>query len=170
VETALSGLRTRGLAVRITGAEIRVPKHAHRLAEVFNLGRRESALLAELMLRGPQTAGELRARAERMHRFDDLAEVESTLVRLMEWQPAPLAVRLSRPPGSRETRYAHLLAGEAPRRRPRSALRRPKPPTRTCSANWHRPWPTFRAKSIASSANSLSSARPSNEICYTLVS
>jgi uncharacterized protein len=114
VEAALDSLRAKGLAVRITGAEIRVPKHAHRLSETLNLGRRESAILAELMLRGPQTPGELRAHAERMHHFDDVAEVDSVLTRLMEWQPAPLAARLSRQPGSRETRYAHLLAGPPP--------------------------------------------------------
>jgi uncharacterized protein YceH (UPF0502 family) len=112
VEAALDRLRHKGLTVRITGADMRVPKHAHRLAEVFNLGRRESAVLAELMLRGPQTPGELRSRTERMHRFEDLPGVEGTLTRLMEWQPAPLVMRLARQTGSRETRYAQLLAGE----------------------------------------------------------
>ncbi|MCL5743365.1 MAG: YceH family protein [Acidobacteria bacterium] len=112
VEEALDRLWEKGLAVRITGADMRVPKHAHRLAEVFNLGRRESAVLCALLLRGPQTPGELRSRTERLHHFDDLPAVESTLVRLMEWEPAPLAARLARQPGSRGTRYAHLLAGE----------------------------------------------------------
>ncbi len=111
VEAALDRLREKGLALRITGADMRVPKHAHRLAEVFNLGRRESAVLCVLLLRGPQTPGELRGRTERLHHFDDLDAVEATLNRLLEWQPAPLAVRLPRQAGSREARYAHLLAG-----------------------------------------------------------
>ena len=111
VEDALDGLRGKGLAVRITGADMRVPKHAHRLAEVFNFGRRESALLCLLLVRGPQTPGELRGRAERLHRFDDLDAVEATLQRLMEWQPAPVVARLPRQAGSREARYAHLLSG-----------------------------------------------------------
>ena len=111
VETALDRLRAKGLAVRITGVDMRVPKHAHRLADVFNFGRRESAVMAELILRGPQTGGELRSRTERMHRFDDLAAVEGTLQRLMEWVPEPLVTRLARQPGSREARFAHLLAG-----------------------------------------------------------
>src|ERR1700694_5027102 len=70
-ETALEGLRAKGLAVRITGADIRVPKHGQRFTEKFNLGRREAALLCVLMLRGPQTVGELRGRSERLHTFDD---------------------------------------------------------------------------------------------------
>ena len=81
VENALSGLRAKGLATRITGADSRVPKHAQRFTEQFNLGRREAALLCVLMLRGPQTAGELRGRSERLYTFDDLEAVESTLRR-----------------------------------------------------------------------------------------
>ncbi|HWQ54158.1 MAG TPA: YceH family protein [Bryobacteraceae bacterium] len=111
VESALDRLRDKGLAVRITGSDMRVPKHGHRLADVFNLGRRESAVLSVLLLRGPQTPGELRGRTERLHHFDDLDGVESTLNRLMEWQPEPLATRLARQAGSREPRYAHLLSG-----------------------------------------------------------
>jgi uncharacterized protein len=114
VEAALSGLRAKGLAVRISGPEMRVPKHAHRLSEVLNLGRRESAVLCMLVLRGPQTAGELRGRTERLYPFDDLAAVEACLARLMEWQPQPLVTRLPRQAGYKETRYAHLLGGEAP--------------------------------------------------------
>lgn len=111
VEAALDRLREKGLTVRITGADMRVPKYGHRLAEAFNLGRRESAVMCVLLLRGPQTPGELRGRTERLHHFDDLEAVEATLNRLMEWQPSPLAARLARQAGSREARYAHLLAG-----------------------------------------------------------
>jgi len=81
------------------------------LQEVFNFDRRESAVLCVLLLRGPQTPGELRGRTERMYRFDDLSVVESALHRLMEREP-PLAMKLARQPGTKESRYAHLLAGE----------------------------------------------------------
>jgi uncharacterized protein len=114
VETALDGLRAKGLATRISGHDMRVPKHGHRLPEVINLGRREAAVLCVLMLRGPQTAGELRGRTERLYTFDDLEAVDACLTRLMEWQPEPLAVRLPRQVGYKEVRYAHLLSGEPP--------------------------------------------------------
>jgi uncharacterized protein YceH (UPF0502 family) len=92
--------------VNITGAGSRVPKFGHRLSDKLNLGRRELAILCELMVRGPQTLGELRTRAERMHPFDDLSEVESVLDRMPE-----LVVKLPRRPGEKEARYAHLLSG-----------------------------------------------------------
>jgi len=112
VETALAGLRTKGLAVRMSGHDMRAPKHAHRFSEVINLGRREAAVLCVLMLRGPQTAGELRGRTERLYQFDDLEAVDACLTRLMEWDPEPLAARLPRQVGYKEVRYAHLLSGE----------------------------------------------------------
>jgi uncharacterized protein YceH (UPF0502 family) len=112
VDAALAGLRAKGLAMRTSGPEMRVPKHQHRLSEFFNLGRREAAVLCVLMLRGPQTVGELRGRTERLYEFDDLAAVEACLNRLMEWQPEPLVARLPRQTGYKETRYAHLLSGE----------------------------------------------------------
>jgi hypothetical protein len=89
-----------------TGAGSRVPKYGHRITEKLNLGRRELAVLCELMLRGPQTVGELRTRAERMHPFDDLAEVTSVI----EKQPE-LITKLPRRAGEKESRYAHLLSG-----------------------------------------------------------
>jgi len=108
VEAALAGLRSKGLAVRISG-ESRVPKHAQRFTEKLNLGRREAALLCVLMLRGPQTVGELRGRSERMYQFDDLGAVESTLHRLAE---TGFATEMPRQPGFKEPRFAHRLAGE----------------------------------------------------------
>jgi len=111
VERALESLRARGLALRSTGAGSRVPKHAHRLTEQLNPDRREIAVLCELMLRGPQTPGELRTHTERMHRFDDTGEVEGILQRLMEREPAALVVRLPRRAGEKEARFAHLLSG-----------------------------------------------------------
>jgi len=106
VEQALNSLRDKGLLLAITGAGSRVPKYGHRFSEKLNLGRRELAILCELMIRGPQTLGELRTHCERMHPFDDLAEVESVIERLPE-----LIVKLSRRPGEKEVRYAHLLSG-----------------------------------------------------------
>jgi len=109
VEAALASLRAQGLATRITGADVRVPKNTERLIEKLNLGRREVALLCVLMLRGPQTPGELRGRSERLHAFDDLESVENTLDRMAE---TGLVKKLPRQPGSRESRFAHLLAGD----------------------------------------------------------
>jgi len=109
VENALEGLREKGLATRITGRDVRVPKHGQRFTEKYNMGRREAALICVLMLRGPQTPGELRGRAERLHTFDDLEAVEATLTRLEEMG---FVKRLPRQPGSREARWAHLLAGD----------------------------------------------------------
>ena len=106
VERVLDVLREKGLLLNITGAGSRVPKYGHRLSEKLNLGRRELAVLCELMVRGPQTLGELRTRAERMHRFDDVAEVETVLDRMPE-----LVTKLPRRPGEKEARYAHLLSG-----------------------------------------------------------
>ncbi len=122
VEDALDRLRAKGLASRISGPDMRVPKHAHRLSEVFNFGRRESAVLCVLMLRGPQTAGELRGRAERMYHFEDLEAVESCLNRLAEWESGPLVRKLPRQPGFKEARYAQLLSGGEP------AMPAPEPP------------------------------------------
>lgn len=109
LDRAVYLLREKGLLLSITGAGSRVPKYGHRIAESLNLGRRELAILCELMLRGPQTLGELRTRAERMHQFDDLAEVESVLDRMPS-----LVTKLPRRPGEKEARYAHLLSGEPP--------------------------------------------------------
>jgi uncharacterized protein YceH (UPF0502 family) len=95
----------------------RVAKYEHRVRTVLNLRRDETAVLCLLFLRGPQTPGELRARADRLYSFDGLEAVESTLARLTaaasdgEQAVRPLAVMLPRQPGSREARYAHLLGG-----------------------------------------------------------
>ncbi len=108
VENALSDLRAKGLATRITGRDTRVPKHAQRFTEQLNLGRREAALVCVLLLRGPQTPGELRGRTDRLYPFDDLDAVEGTLHRLTEME---LAVQLPRQPGFKEQRWAQLLTG-----------------------------------------------------------
>jgi uncharacterized protein YceH (UPF0502 family) len=109
VEAALEGLRNKGLSMRITGRDSRVPKHEQRFTEKYNLGRREAAILCVLMLRGPQTPGELRGRTDRLYTFDDLEAVESTLHKLVEMS---FVKQLPRQAGYKEQRWAHLLAGD----------------------------------------------------------
>ena len=111
VRDALNGLHDDGLAGPARGADSRVTKYEHRLQETFNFTRGETAVLCVLLLRGPQTPGELRGRTERMHRFEDLDAVQSSLQKLMQREP-PLAAVLPRQPGTKESRYAHLLSGE----------------------------------------------------------
>lgn len=109
VESALDSLRAKSLSFRITGRDTRVPKHGQRFTEQFNLGRREAAVICVLLLRGPQTPGELRGRTERLYSFDDLESVESTLHRLAEMQ---FVTQLPRQPGFKDQRWAHLLSGD----------------------------------------------------------
>ena len=111
VRDALLSLNQKGLAGVVSSADSRVPKYEHRLQEVFNLPRAETALLCVLLLRGAQTPGELRGRSERMHRFEELADVHSALQRLAQ-RGEPLVRVLPRQPGTKEARYAHLLSGE----------------------------------------------------------
>ena len=111
VRDALRGLQDLGLAGPAGGADSRVTKYEHRLQEAFNFSRGETAVLCVLLLRGPQTPGELRGRTERMHRFEDLEAVQASLQHLMQ-REAPLATVLPRQPGTKESRYAHLLSGE----------------------------------------------------------
>ncbi len=113
VAQALSTLQEKRLAGPAGGADSRVTKYEHRLQEVYNFDRREIAILCVLLLRGPQTPGELRSRTERMYRFEELDDVVSTLDRLSQRQPA-LAVVLPRQPGTKESRYMHLFSSEAP--------------------------------------------------------
>ncbi len=103
-------LRAKKFAAVILGNG-RVHKYAQRFSETLNLGRREMAVVCTLLLRGPQTPGEIRDRCERMHNFVDLEEVESCLQRLMERETGAMVVKLARQPGRKEARYAHLLAG-----------------------------------------------------------
>ena len=111
VARALESLREKQLVWQVSAAGARVPKYEHRLSEKFNLAEQETAVLAVLMLRGPQTVGEIKGRTGRMYEFAELAEVEMTLESLITAEP-PLAVKLPRQPGTKESRYAHLLAGE----------------------------------------------------------
>jgi uncharacterized protein YceH (UPF0502 family) len=113
VRDALARLQEMNLAGPASGADSRVTKYEHRLQDVFNFSRGETAVLCVLLLRGPQTQGELRGRTERLHRFEDLEAVQAALQHLMRREP-PLAVMLPRQPGTKESRYAHLLSGEIP--------------------------------------------------------
>jgi uncharacterized protein YceH (UPF0502 family) len=110
VQETLDGLRAKKLITILTGGGNRVPKYGHRIQEHLNLGRREMALLCELMIRGPQTLGELKDRAARMHRFSDTEEVEACLNAMAE-REQPLTTKLARHPGMKEHRWAHLLSG-----------------------------------------------------------
>jgi uncharacterized protein YceH (UPF0502 family) len=121
VQDALELLQNKGLVIRISGAGHRVEKFGHRLGEKLNLGRRELALLCVLMLRGPQTVGELRTRTERMHEFNDLEEVERVLESLAALQPDPLVARASR------GRWMQLFSGSE---EPASADRETAPASR----------------------------------------
>ena len=111
VREALDSLNGKGLAGAAGGADSRVTKYEHRLQETFNFNRPEIAVLCVLLLRGPQTPGELRGRTERLHKFNDLEEVHSALQHLMNRQP-PLVKVLPRQSGTKEARYAHLLSGD----------------------------------------------------------
>ena len=108
---ALASLQEKRLAGPAGGADSRVTKYEHRLQEVFNFDRRETAVICVLLLRGPQTPGELRGRTERMYRFETLEDVQSAIQKLMDRQP-PLARVFPRQPGTKESRYMHLLSGD----------------------------------------------------------
>ncbi len=130
VAQGLELLRQKQLVLKVSGAGHRVEKYAHRLGETLNLGRRELALLAVLMLRGPQTVGELRGRTERMHPFEDMDEVEHVLKSLSEREPDPLVAPASR------GRWRHLWSSaeaddEPESSRPSTKPRRPRLRART---------------------------------------
>ncbi|MBI5425133.1 MAG: YceH family protein [Opitutae bacterium] len=135
VTRALDKLRDKRLAVVITGGDSRVMKFAHKTREILELSRPEVSLLCLLLLRGPQTVGELRGRSGRMHEFADLADVQTTLGRLAHRenpdQPA-LVTLLPRAPGTKESRYAHLLSGEPPQASGRAS--RPDEPSADSAA------------------------------------
>lgn len=134
VRRALLDLRQLGLARMIHRPGDRVEKHRHLVDEALELSAAEIAVLCVLLLRGPQTVGELRTRTERLHPFGSLAEVEDVLTSLEQREPEPLAARMERLAGQSQARYRHLLmspdeeaetpegAGSAPERpRTRSA-------------------------------------------------
>lgn len=111
VAHALETLREKNLAYVFYGSTSRVPKYKHVVPEVLHLTHAEVAVLCVLMLRGPQTPGELRGNGSRLHEFSGLEEIEQTLTGLIT-RDEPLAVRLPRQAGQKEVRYAHLLSGD----------------------------------------------------------
>jgi uncharacterized protein YceH (UPF0502 family) len=126
VADALDSLRQAGLALQ-AAESTRVPRYGHNLRGKLHLEDEQSAIMCELLLRGPQTAGELRGRASRLHPFDDVADVERVLQGLMQREPA-LVTRLPLQPGHKEQRYMQLLGGDAPVEAPgRAAIPTPTP-------------------------------------------
>ena len=146
VRTTLRTLKEMGLAGPADTTDSRVTKYAHSLQEAFNFDRREAALLCVLLLRGPQTPGELRTRTDRMHHFDDLSAVQSALNLLLRREP-PLVVQLPRQPGTKEARFAHLLSGEPESRHLTESTQQPETP-------FH-PVPTDRVAELEASVEEL---------------
>jgi uncharacterized protein YceH (UPF0502 family) len=112
VTQAIESLREKNLVYVFYGSTSRVPKYKHMMPEVFSLDEHGVALLSVLMLRGPQTLGELKERAGRLAEFTSLGQVEETLSAMAARETEPLVVKLPRQPGQKEARYAHLLAGD----------------------------------------------------------
>lgn len=111
VVKALDSLREKNLAYIFHGSDARVPKYGHLFHKAYDLSVTEVALMCVLILRGPQTPGELRSRTSHLHQFENLPEVES-LLNALSLRQEPLVVKLPRQHGSRESRFAHLLGGD----------------------------------------------------------
>ena len=111
VQRALDSLREKKLAYTFHGSEARAVKYGHVFPKSYELNEEETALMCVLILRGPQTPGELRSRTAHLHQFESLARVEELLLGLSS-RPDPLVVKLARQAGARESRFAHLLGGE----------------------------------------------------------
>ena len=120
VAHALETLREKNLTYVFHGSTSRVPKYKHVMPEVMHLNPAELALMCVLMLRGPQTTGELRSNSSRLHEFSGLEEVDQTINSLITRDPEPLAMRLPRQAGQKEARFAHLLSGAVPIEEPTS--------------------------------------------------
>lgn len=111
VEQSIDSLRAKGFVRRVTGADMRVPKYKQGFTEELNFSPEETAVMCVLMLRGPQTPGEIKGRTGRMFNFENLTQVEDVLKNLAG-KEQPLVVKLPRQTGMKESRYTHLLAGE----------------------------------------------------------
>lgn len=112
VAQALETLREKNLTYVFYGSTSRVPKYKHVMTEVLHLSAAELAVMCVLLLRGPQTSGELTTRGFRLHEFSGLEEVDAALNALITREPDPLVIRLPRQAGQKEVRFAHLLSGE----------------------------------------------------------
>lgn len=122
VVRGLDSLREKKLAFMFQGADSRVSRYGHRVVETLELGRPEISVLCVLLLRGPQTVGEIRGRTGRMHEFPSLEETEACLDGLVARPAGALLVKLPRQAGMKEQRYAHLLSGEVAPEAPAAAL------------------------------------------------
>jgi uncharacterized protein YceH (UPF0502 family) len=138
VTHAIEGLRAKRLAALFSGQESRVAKYKHTLTDALLLTPAEVALLTVLMLRGPQTLGELRSRTERLFRFDTLGEADAALQGLVERKPEALVTKLPRQPGAKEARYAHLLSGPVSTMAAVTAVPFDEPPMRPANAGTDR--------------------------------
>jgi len=116
VQAAVDSLKSMSLVIESSGS--RVARYSHNIERVLQIPRQATALLTVLMLRGPQTAGELRINCERLHRFEDISAVEAFLHELAERASGALVAELARQAGTRETRWMHLLSGAAPAAQP----------------------------------------------------
>jgi len=123
VQQALDSLRGMSLVIESSGG--RVPRYEHNLERVLQIPATSASLLAVLMLRGPQTAGELRINCDRLHKFADISAVEGFLHELAERPAGALVAELPRQPGSRENRWAHLLCGVPAADQPATPLAAP---------------------------------------------
>jgi uncharacterized protein YceH (UPF0502 family) len=110
VTRAMDSLKEKKLVYAFHGSEARVPKYGHLFPKAFELNDAEVAVMCVLILRGPQTPGELRSRTSHLYNFEQLSDVENTIQNLSS-REQPLVVKLARLPGARESRYAHLLGG-----------------------------------------------------------
>jgi uncharacterized protein len=120
VQAAVDSLKFLSLVMESSGG--RVARFAHNTEKVLRIPTQSTALLTTLMLRGPQTSGELRINSERLHKFADISSVESFLAELAERKEGPLVVELPRQPGARENRWAHLLSGAPAFEAPAAAM------------------------------------------------
>jgi uncharacterized protein YceH (UPF0502 family) len=121
VVRGLEDLQQKGLTEKVIKADSRVPKYQHSFGNSLDLSPREVAVLCVLMLRGPQTTGEIRGRTERMYQFTNINEVDEVLTGLME-REHPFAIKLPRQTGQKEQRFAHMLSGEPEIREPERAV------------------------------------------------
>jgi uncharacterized protein len=154
VESAVTTAKTKGLARFVHPSHGRSAiRFAHMLEEALGVDRRQLCILGVLMLRGPQTPGELRSRTERMEPFGSLSDVEGELVRLAQRED-PLVVRLARRPGQKEERYAHLLGATAPADEDRATRQEAEAPTASS------PYESTTSGDAASSFETLPSYQP----------
>lgn len=124
VTQAVESLRQKNIVYIFYGSDSRVPKYKQMFTEHFHLSPQETAVMCVLMLRGPQTVGELRGRCARLYEFADLSEVQATLESLVAHEDPSLVIKLPRQAGQKDARYAHLLAGEVSLPEPTPAPRR----------------------------------------------